>query len=166
MLWPIEALTRGGCMARNSGLTAIVVGLLLSTMVCACSAGHSDSAIDASATAFRRGEDSSPEARAAYECREGRNALRDTVRAAVGDFSVLAGRDASAIRAAVQAGLPNASPGSLDARWSACPSGGSYAIRFAPNDPLADGTVIWSAEVVCSVHTPDAYEGYEEELRY
>ncbi|MCX7902506.1 MAG: hypothetical protein N2483_09555 [Burkholderiaceae bacterium] len=121
-----------------------------------------DAKIDALATAYLLGDDGSEPAREAFECRRGREDLKNMIRTALQKYEEYAGQSSDSIRQAVNTALPQAPSAYVNARWEACPVQGAYGVSFSPGKPLNDGTVIWACEVSCSVHTPEAYAAYEE----
>jgi len=123
-----------------------------------------DAEIDEMANAYLLGDDTSTEGQQALKCRGARYDLSTSVRLGIGDYGAFEGADVEAVKAAILAENPgSASP--LLTQWDACPAGGTFGVRFFPNKPLYDGTIIWSAELSCSIHSPEAYQRYRDGLQ-
>lgn len=108
--------------------------------------------------------DRSEDAIAAYECVHARDKVHELVCIHVdGPFAALEGLTDLEIRALVEASRPDRPPGWADTAWEACPAGGTYAVHCYEGEPSSDGTRHWRLEIVCSVHTPEAWSTYLED---
>jgi hypothetical protein len=143
---------------------AVLVAVVLLTGCGAKEPARTDAYYDDLVGAYMVHDDRSDEAIEAYRCAQGRWDLEAVIRSYIsGSTTVLAGKNAHEVAQLLEDARPEAGLGWSDHYWDECPADGEYGVWYEQTISKS-GATLRTVEIVCSIHTPEAYEEYLEAI--